>query len=377
MANILYLSPIVPLPPEGGAYLRSYNTLLLLERLSYKIIAIVPTECDLKYPHKLRNTSFYKCNFHKISGGSLLNKIKNLFVINNDIAVMVQSIIKKNNFEFAFFDYGYIGQYISFIKEKGIPVIYGTHNFQSQLDKNLAKNTITGFGHFCLKRFHEKKYFKRANLLLTVSENDKLQYAKILKKLPIYVLPNFVDEEECNKNFSKEDYIVFSGNFYAIQNQEGLEWFLINIWDKILSNRIKLIIVGLNSDKYLLEIKKNKNINCENILVLGKVYDIKPIIGKAKISIVPILSGSGTRLKCIEAMALKTQLVSTSVGAEGIEHNGSILVADDPIIFRESILNVIDGKMDTTQYAYNIFLEKYSFNANKNLLKTIIMQSLL
>ena len=74
------------------------------------------------------------------------------------------------------------------------------------------------------------------------------------------------------------------------------------------------------------------------IRALGEVDDMKPYIGKARATVVPLLHGSGTRLKCIESMALKTQLISTNVGAEGIEHEGSIIIADNPQIFKKIFL---------------------------------------
>ncbi len=98
---------------------------------------------------------------------------------------------------------------------------------------------------------------------------------------------------------------------------------------------------------------------------MGEQDDLKGLIRNARISIVPLLTGSGTRLKCIEAMALKTQIVSTSRGSEGIEHEGNILIADSATEFRDKILEVLDGKVDTTDKAYDIFMAKYSLAANR------------
>ena len=70
---------------------------------------------------------------------------------------------------------------------------------------------------------------------------------------------------------------------------------------------------------------------------------MKPYIASAKATVVPLLHGSGTRLKCVESMALKTQIISTDLGAEGIEHEGSIITADDPYKFKSEILEVLQG----------------------------------
>ena len=79
----------------------------------------------------------------------------------------------------------------------------------------------------------------------------------------------------------------------------------------------------------------------------------------------PLLNGGGTRLKCLEAMALRTQLISTTKGSEGIEHGGSVLIADTPEDFRNRIIEVIDNKINTVEEAYRVYENKYSFEPNQ------------
>jgi hypothetical protein len=72
-------------------------------------------------------------------------------------------------------------------------------------------------------------------------------------------------------------------------------------------------------------------------------------------------------------MALKTQLISTTIGAEGIEHEGSILIADTAGSFRESIKQCLSGKVDHTEEAFGIFRRKYSLEAGGKILDGIIL----
>jgi glycosyltransferase involved in cell wall biosynthesis len=101
---------------------------------------------------------------------------------------------------------------------------------------------------------------------------------------------------------------------------------------------------------------------------IGEVDDLKPYIAGARASIVPLLNGSGTRLKCLEAMALRTQLISTTKGSEGIEHGGSVLIADTPEDFRNRIIEVINNKINTVEEAYRVYEDKYSFEPNQMIL---------
>ncbi len=104
---------------------------------------------------------------------------------------------------------------------------------------------------------------------------------------------------------------------------------------------------------------------------VGEVENIKLLIAAATASIVPLLQGSGSRLKCIEAMALKTQLISTKHGAEGIEHKGSILIADKPADFQKQILRVLDDQVNNTGQAYEICKKHYSLEVIQSSLMNI------
>ena len=99
---------------------------------------------------------------------------------------------------------------------------------------------------------------------------------------------------------------------------------------------------------------------------MGEVDDLKPFISSARISIVPLLQGSGSRLKCLEAMALETPLVSTSKGAEGIDHRDSIFIADTPEEFINKMKFILKNDVrDTTKKAHEIFMSKYSLSSAK------------
>lgn len=71
-------------------------------------------------------------------------------------------------------------------------------------------------------------------------------------------------------------------------------------------------------------------------------------------------------------MALKTQLLSTSKGAEGIDHNNSILIADSPADFKRELVKFLENKRDLAEKAYEAFMDKYSLKPNLIIFKTII-----
>jgi glycosyltransferase involved in cell wall biosynthesis len=88
---------------------------------------------------------------------------------------------------------------------------------------------------------------------------------------------------------------------------------------------------------------------------VGEVNDVKPWYNKAAISVVPLLTGSGTRLKILEAMGLGVPVISTSVGAEGIAYTdgGDILIADNEQVFAEKIIQLARCKKERLKIQEN------------------------
>src|SRR4029077_19745479 len=78
--------------------------------------------------------------------------------------------------------------------------------------------------------------------------------------------------------------------------------------------------------------------------VTGTVEDVRPYVERAAVYVVPLRIGGGSRLKILEALAMGGAVVSTSVGAEGldVEHDHHILLADDPRVFAESVLRLLN-----------------------------------
>ena len=139
-------------------------------------------------------------------------------------------------------------------------------------------------------------------------------------------------------------------------------WFTENVFS-VISARfpdIQLIITG---DHLGLPLPVKKN-----VVLTGNLDDIRPKIASAAVSVVPLLSGGGTRLKILEALALKTPVVSTTKGAEGLEvtDGENILIADTPAAFAHGVMKVLDDHQLGRRLAdngYNLVNEKYSAEA--------------
>jgi glycosyltransferase involved in cell wall biosynthesis len=374
--TILFISQVIPFPVNGGEKLRTYAWCKILSEIFDKVVAVIGKTKNKDY----EGYGFEKIDFHEfdfrsdLSYNKLINCLKS-FKKDKRLISLFEKLLKDHQFDVVFIDYYYQGQYINYFKSKGIPVIYGTHNVQSKISYQRPSqsfvNKISNTLEYFLYAIHEWFYFRKADALIAVSEKDHQYYKKYIPDHKTFVIPNFLIEEDYGiKNNEKQDYVIMSANFEAFQNSAGLEWFIEKVWtNRIFENR-KLLLVGIGSDAVFK--KLNHDHLFRNIEAIGAVDDLKPYIKAARVSIVPLLHGSGTRLKCIESMALKTQLLSTSKGAEGIEHEGSIIIADAPELFAERLSEILEGKIEYTEKAYTVFLNKYSSKPNTSIFMNIV-----
>lgn len=370
--NVLFFTEISPFPINGGERIRSYGLLKALSELGHNVEAIINNsdQVDLE-KYFIKNVIFIEYSFsppnifEKITGLHYFNKKKTVINIFNQL-------LNKGQFDVAFLDYGFIGQYIKYFKRKRIPVIYGTHNSQSNLTKQAPqKNLIYNLRKYqdvLLQKIHERYFFPMSDILIVVSKEDKIFHSAFCNFNKIRIIPNFLDENRYNESFEKEEYFIISANFGAYMNFQGLDWFITKVWDEELDSKCKLLVVGKLSIEALSKINETKKYS--NIIGVGKVEDMNPYIGKAKAALMPLLHGSGTRLKCLEAMALKTAIVSTTKGAEGIESK-NIIIIDNPKDFKKYILE-FKFKNSKGEELHKDFLRKYSVRANLFKIQEII-----
>lgn len=166
--------------------------------------------------------------------------------------------------------------------------------------------------------------------VITLTDTD----AGILKQtgvdVPLYVSPAAVNAEVLPYS-PWNGKIVFVGGFGHIPNQEGMEWFVKNVADKLTCNYKSIDIVGLGWPSSFDD-------NDRRIHRLGFVEKLADAV-KGSIMIVPILTGSGMRMKILESAAMSVPFVTTSVGVEGLDfkNNESCLLADNAGLFAASI----------------------------------------
>lgn len=179
---------------------------------------------------------------------------------------------------------------------------------------------------------------------------------------PIEIIPNGVNLSDY-ENVHEEpepNTLIFTGAFTYGANHDAMTWFVGQVYPLIQAQApdVHLYITGNHADKPLPP--------ADGVTRTGYVDDVRPLVARSWVSLAPLRIGGGTRLKILEAMALRTPVVATSKGAEGLDvQNGEhLLIADTPQAFADAVICLLKDpalRRRLTDNAYQLVREKYDW----------------
>ncbi len=195
--------------------------------------------------------------------------------------------------------------------------------------------------------------------VITLTETDKKVLLDNGVTVPVSVSPAAVNATSCDYEDWK-GHLTFIGGFAHIPNQEGIEWFIKHVFHNDSFKDIPLKIVGAGWPACYRDTNKN-------IELLGFVDDLREVVA-GSIMIVPILTGSGMRMKILEAAAMSVPFITTSVGVEGLDfkHEYSCLIADTADEFALAIKRLTSDpelRRNIAINAHQTYIERYSVDA--------------
>lgn len=198
--------------------------------------------------------------------------------------------------------------------------------------------------------FYELIKIPRYHYLYAVSEPDANHFRKFKTLFKIFrllypeikILP-FIPREKLFNLTHKNDAntILFIGNLRWYPNRQGIEWFLNEIYPLLIEKipEIRICIVGKLPDNF-------PDKEYKNVTFTGYVKDTFSFYKKSVLFIAPIQTGSGIKIKVIEAAAAGLPIVTTPVGIEGIklQKGKEIIVTDKPYEFADNIIYLLKNK---------------------------------
>ncbi len=253
-----------------------------------------------------------------------------------------------------------MGRYLPKRNEKNSNVLFSlcVHNVESELIKRtlaspfpFAKIFFNKIYQFTLKKF-EKKIFSRSDIRFTYSEVDKNIYENLYPEFKFHVSSNGVNQIELSDTeviVPSPKEVLFLGSLSYLPNMEGLFWFLDHVYPRI-KDKVRLTVAGSSPAQ---EVKDR--LNEHKITLHDTPLDLRPIYLSTSILLVPLLSGSGTRGKILEALMYSRAVLTTSIGVEGL-HLGEgegIIVADGAENYVKSIEAWVALNQDERQHLVN------------------------
>ncbi len=235
-------------------------------------------------------------------------------------------------------------------------IVYDAHNAETELQRraldtdlaSVSRWPAAAYSFLQVRRLdrYESWACESADAITAVSSSDARQLSRYVHGESLTVVPNCIDVEEYVDLSSrgKEDFdILYTGKMDYRPNVDAVLWFADEIWPRILEKRpdTSWAIVGQKPHSRLAQLGSNPGVT-----VTGYVDYVQPYLAGAKVVILPLRMGSGTRLKLLEALASSKAVVSTAQGAEGFPDIGdeAIVIEDNPERFADSVLSFLESK---------------------------------
>lgn len=237
---------------------------------------------------------------------------------------------------------------VNFPGRLNIPSVLFQHNVESEIWRrhaatagNPVKKMMYGMEVRKMLRY-EQVEVRKFHHVVAVSESDRALMTQWVDGDRITVVPTGVDLDEYRPDPNAPEagpLVTFVGAMDWEPNVDGVEYFASDIWPAIKAEvpEARFRIVGRNPGR---RVQKWAS---DSIEVTGRVPSVVEHLRQSAVAIVPLRIGGGTRLKIYEAMATAKAVVSTTVGAEGLDvhHGRDIILADDPRSFAQAVIMLL------------------------------------
>lgn len=373
--KILSLANKVPFPRKDGGAIGVLNilegyadnghqvTLLAMNTPKHHIAeSELPTDLTSKINFRLVDVDIHikalplLTNWLFSPKAYILERFVSTFFKNQLIA-----LLQEESFDFVQLEGLYLCPYIPFIRQHSkAQIILREHNVEHEIWERTAE-VQKGFKRFYLKSMArrlqkaEAGFLNQYDILSTVTERDKEKLNQLGNRKPAIVMqPGFTIETKPKGDLTTPLSIGFLGALDWIPNQIGLKWFVGKCWQQVHSAHpeIQFWVAGRNAPEGF-----GKMLQLPGIQFLGEIEDAHDFISKRSILIVPLLSGSGVRVKILEGLTMGKAIVTTDIGAEGIpvQSGKELIIANTPDEFAEAVIQLLDNPEHIQQLGHEAF----------------------
>lgn len=373
--NILFLTQILPYPPDAGPKVKTWHVLQALIQQGHSIyfvsfvrpeeveyISVLKEICKEVHIVPIRRSRIKDIGYmlrSYLSGRPFLIERDDL----PEFQVVVNKIVQQQQIDFIHADQLTMVQFAirgaSVSQKKKPKVVFDAHNAVWTIVERMRENVpwylkpVLGIEADRVKQY-EGELLKSVDHVLAVTDVDResledaLEFTKGMKKeeiSPVTVIPISVNTQQIQPLHRKTNSIniVTLGTLHYPPNADGIRWFVEEVFPLIRSKipDVKLTIIGKNPPKDFLKLANDPN---AGIVVAGFVPELDPYFEESALVVIPVRAGGGMRVRILEAFAYAMPIVTTTVGLEGIQAQPGkdVLVADDPEDFADAVIRVLN-----------------------------------
>lgn len=395
--KVLFLCNKSPYPPsEGGPLAMNANIRALLKAgHQVKVMAMNTNKYFVRpedIPAEYRKETGIEFIYNDLSIKPL-DAFLNLFsnrsyhidrFISREFETRLAAVLQQEKFDIVQLEMLHMTPYLQVIRtHSDAKVILRSHNIEHLIWERITQTT----GNFFKRKYlhhltgklkrYELKYLNEYDGIITISGHDADYFRKHGCRIPITEVPFGV---EVNDYLPSNEPFEFPSLFHLgsmnwMPNEEGIRWFVDEVWPLVHRRfpKTTLYLAGRMMPDWLKKLEK------PGIEVVGEVDDARAFIHSKAVMVVPLLSGSGIRIKIIEGMALGKAIISTTIGAEGIRYTNDldILIADTPEAYVAAMEKCFSGPgfcRELGNQARKLILEQHSLEVVVKKLESFYQQ---
>jgi len=409
--HILMLCVRFPYPPKDGGSIAMHNMIETLHEQGHKV-TVLAMNTPKHYVHvrNLPQEILEMAEFHAVdinTQPSYIDAMANFVFSKKSYHVQrftsrgfqntLKSLLKDREFDIIQLETLYMTPYLPTLSslQKNAKIVLRAHNIEHEIWERKARNEHAPWKQYYFEitagrlKAYEKAMFtsERMDAIVTVSGRDEGIIKGLKPKIPIKTSLIGIDTDKIEKYFqrnkepedtSHSDYekkevetsVFYIGALDWMPNTEGLDWFLNKIWPEIHSRypKVKFYVAGRNMSTQYQVYRRS------NVISKGEVEDAYDYMSQYDIMVVPLLTGSGMRVKIIEGMALKKAIVATSLAVEGIDpqHGKHLFIANtvEDFVRHLSVLIEKPGMRNVLgRNAHELVLNKFD---NRKIVKDLV-----
>jgi glycosyltransferase involved in cell wall biosynthesis len=376
--RILAICNKPPYPPHDGGSLASFNLITSLGRLGHEVTLL--TMCTPKHrlteAEKNRLSEMVSLYIQDVDTSVhpvrfLTNLLFSRLPYNAERFISpvfdkeLARLLKSSGFDIVQLEGLYLMPYAETIRHyTAARIVLRAHNVEHEVWSRISQNETS----FLRKRYlallarrlvHFETFFlNRYDLLVPITARDRDEFNRMGNNKPVHVCPAalYVEHLAIPETLPSEPSLFFLGSLDWKPNQEGLLWFVDQVFPVLRPRypELKFHIAGRNAPEWLI-----KRIDNPGILFHGEIPDAGVFIRENGILVAPCFSGGGMRIKIIEAMANGKPVITTDMGAEGLDtkHRENILIGHTV----DEYVDNLDGLLKFPDFYRKIALNAFAF----------------